>query len=113
MDSSHGYEGGSHADAMAFCESFGNRKLCPYTGYCPHGPGQPVMGGHAADFNTEGEQWAPVYGQNKNHWVMIGMKYQNKATTCMTSEELEGEMPAWGMTKENAQLKKYILCCSF
>ena len=31
MDSSHGWDGGSHDDAIQFCESFGNRKLCPYT----------------------------------------------------------------------------------
>jgi len=113
MDSSQGYEGGMHEDADAFCARFGNRKLCPYSGYCPHGPGQPVMGGHATDFNTEGEQWSPVYSTSKNEWVMIGSKYQNKATTCMTSDALEGETPAWASTKDNAEQKKYILCCSF
>jgi len=112
MDASHGWDGGSHVDAVKFCDDFGMRKLCPYTAYCPHGPGQPAIGGHATDFNTEGEQWAPIYGE-KNHWVMIGQKYQNRATMCMDSEGLEGVMPDWGMSKENANLKKYILCCSF
>lgn len=107
MDASHGWQGGSHDDATQFCQSFGNRELCPYSGYCPHGPGQSVMGGHDADFRSEGEQWAPVYGE-KNRWVMIGMKYQNSATTCMGSSELEGNDPDW----ENASAKKYILCCS-
>eukprot|EP00581_Thalassiosira_minuscula_P005828 CAMPEP_0183746012 /NCGR_PEP_ID=MMETSP0737-20130205/66532_1 /TAXON_ID=385413 /ORGANISM="Thalassiosira miniscula, Strain CCMP1093" /LENGTH=2336 /DNA_ID=CAMNT_0025981691 /DNA_START=12 /DNA_END=7019 /DNA_ORIENTATION=- len=94
MDTSHGWDGGSHEEAAEFCESFGNRRICPYTAYCPHGPGQPVMGGHTVDINTEGEQWAPVFGET-NHWVMIGQKYQNRATTCMDSQELEGRMPDW------------------
>lgn len=111
MDSSHGWDGGSHGDAIQFCESFGNRNLCPYTIYCPHGQGQPVMGGHATDFNTEGEQWAPVYGES-SRWVMIGQKYQNRATTCMTRES-EGGVSDWGMSEKNAELKKHILCCSF
>jgi len=112
MDSSHGWSGGSHDEADQFCDSFGNRKLCPYTAYCPHGPGQAVIGGHTTDFNTEGEQWAPVYGESY-HWVLIGQKYQNRATTCMDSLELEGVMSDWGMSEENAELKKYIMCCSF
>ena len=112
MDSSHGWNGGSHDDATSFCETFGNRKLCPYSGYCPHGPGQDPIGGHAADFNTEGEMWAPVYGE-QNHWVMIGQKYQKRGTTCMDNTELEGEDPSWGLSSERAELKKYIACCSF
>jgi len=111
MGLSHGWDGGSHSNGMQFCKSFGNRKLCPHTIYCPHGQGQPVMGGHATDFNTEGEQWAPVYGES-NRWVMIGQKYQNRATTCMT-RELEGDPLDWGMSTKNAELKKHILCCSF
>ena len=72
------------------------------------------MGGHEEDFGTEGEQWAPVYGGVKtNQWVMIGQKYQNRATTCMDSEQLEGDEPSWGLSKENASMKKYIMCCSF
>jgi len=111
MDSTHGWKGGSHSDAMQFCESFGNRSLCPYSAYCPHGPGAPVMGGHAVDFNTDGEQWAPVFGQDNNHWVMIGQKYQNSATTCMDSKELNGDGPSWGSSDEKAEIKKYIMCC--
>lgn len=107
MDSSHGWNGGSHDDAIQFCEGFGNRKLCPYSAYCPHGPGQPVMGGQAADLNTEGEQWAPIFGE-ANRWVMIGQKYQNHATTCMDSTMLEGEMHDVPVDK-----KKNIMCCSF
>ena len=57
------------------------------------------------DFNTEGEQWAAVFGGDY-HWVMIGQKYQNSATTCMDSKEGNG------VSSENAN-RKYIMCCSF
>ncbi len=79
---------------------------------CPHGPGQSVIGGHATDFNTEGEQWAPIYGTT-NHWVMIGQKYQNRATTCMDSNALEWEEPDFGTSVESGSLQKYIMCCMF
>ena len=70
------------------------------------------MGGHKTDLNTEGEQWAPLFGED-NHWVMIGQKYGNSATTCMDSYELEGEPPDWGTSNSNASKKKFIMCCSF
>ena len=115
LDDSHGWSGGSHDDAKAFCESFGNRNLCPYSAYCPHGPGQSPMGGHAADFNAEGEQWAPIYATSAtgelNHWVQIGRKYQNRMTTCMDNQQLEGGPPEWGLSNENADQKHHILCC--
>ena len=69
-------------------------------------------GGHTSDFNDEGKQWAPVYGE-QNHWVMIGMKYGNSATTCYTHNQLEGVPPDWGLTKGKADLKRHIKCCSF
>ena len=79
--------------------------------------GQPVIGGHVEDFNMIGEQWAPVYHESSVHnqynsWVMIGQKYQNSATTCMDSYELLGREPEWGMSDENADMKKHIMCCS-
>lgn len=79
---------------------------------CPHGPGQQVMGGHKVDFVNEGEQWAPVYGQT-NKWVMIGMKYQNIATMCMDSQQLEGGEPDWGAGESSASMQKFIMCCDF
>ena len=80
---------------------------------CPYGPGQPVLGGHIQDFNSAGEQWAPIYGEDTNYWVMIGQKYENSATTCMDNFELEGGEPYWGMTEERADLKSHIMCCTF
>jgi len=117
LGESFGWKGGSHNDATEFCQKLGNKKLCPYTAYCPHGAGRPVIGGHVEDFNMIGEQWAPVYqGSSVHHepnlWVMIGQKYQNSATTCMNSWQLEGHEPVWGLSNENADMKHHIMCCS-
>jgi len=118
LGESFGWKGGSHDDAIEFCQKLGNKKLCPYPAYCPHGAGQPVIGGHVEDFNMVGEQWAPVYHESSenaetNSWVMIGQKYQNSATTCMDNWQLEGRGPEWGMSNENAGMKNHIMCCSF
>lgn len=112
LDESHGWSGGSYQDAEAFCEGLGGKHVCPYSAYCPHGPGMNPKGGHSADFTSEGEQWAPVSGKN-NAWVMIGRKYDNSATTCLTHEQLEGGDPDWGLTTDNAGAKYHIQCCSF
>ena len=83
----------------------------PYAAYCPHGAGKPVMGRHKRDFNAEGELYAPVFG-SENHWVMIGQKGENSATTCMSHYQLEGSNPSWGLTTERSELKKYVMCCT-
>jgi hypothetical protein len=106
-----GWNGGSHDDAMEFCQNFRGKQLCPYAAYCPHGSGQPVLGRHRVDFNAEGVLYAPVFG-NENHWVMIGQKGENSATTCMSHYQLEGSYPTWGLTDEQSEYKKYILCCT-
>lgn len=98
LDSNHGWNGGSYSDAEEFCEGLGGRKkLCPYAAYCPQGPGMNPTGEHPSDFNSQGEQWAPVYGRD-NSWVLVGTKYGNVATTCYTHEQLEGGAPGWGLT---------------
>lgn len=72
------------------------------------------MGGHSADFNLEGEQWAPFEeGDGKNNWVLVGRKYGNSATTCYSHKQLEGSSPAWGLSGEKASFKRHIQCCSF
>jgi hypothetical protein len=105
------WDGGSHDDGSQYCKKYGGKELCPYSAYCPNGPGQPVIGGHAEDFNWVGEQWAPL-SHASNYWVQIGRKFDNSATTCMDSWELLGEQPSWGLTKERSDVKKYIMCCS-
>ena len=73
-----------------------------------------MIGGHKQDFNSMGERWAPIYGESpSNHWVMIGQKYENSATTCMDDLELEGGEPYWGLTNERADVKSHVMCCTF
>lgn len=111
-----GWDGGSHDDAAQFCEQFagshGKRmELCPYAAYCPQGPSQPTIGGHDANFDEEGEQWAPVFGKS-NHWVMVGRKGTNSATTCLSHVQLNGQEPSWGLDGSNKEMKKHVMCCS-
>ena len=113
---SGGWNGGSHDDGIRFCEQFngshGKRmELCPYAAYCPEGPTFPVVGGHLADFDGEGEQWAPVYGVS-NQWVMIGKLGHNSATTCLSHVQLTGKEPPWGLDGSNKEVKQHIMCCS-
>eukprot|EP00579_Thalassiosira_antarctica_P029645 CAMPEP_0202030230 /NCGR_PEP_ID=MMETSP0905-20130828/64388_1 /ASSEMBLY_ACC=CAM_ASM_000554 /TAXON_ID=420261 /ORGANISM="Thalassiosira antarctica, Strain CCMP982" /LENGTH=1463 /DNA_ID=CAMNT_0048594023 /DNA_START=42 /DNA_END=4433 /DNA_ORIENTATION=- len=114
LDNSHGWSGGSYDDAVKFCQDLGRKRLCPYAAYCPHGPGMQPMGEHSADFNLEGEQWAPVFGEGEaNNWVLIGRKYDNSATTCYSHQQLEGSSPDWGWSSGNSGAKRHIQCCSF
>jgi len=110
LSSSDGWFGGSHNEAEEFCQSKGGKQICPYAAYCPHGPGQSVSKGHSTDISAEGSQWSPVFGQ-ENHWVMVGQKHGNSATTCFGHEDLEGGSPDWGLTTEHPEIKKYLMCC--
>lgn len=107
---SDGWLGGSHDDAEMFCDALGGRQICPYVAYCPHGPGQPISAGHTTDISAEGIQYAPVLG-HENHWVMVGNKHNNVATTCFGHEDLEGVPPEWGLTTEKHEIKRHIMCC--
>jgi len=111
LDAKHGWSGGSHQDAQKFCNELGGKKLCPLAAYCPHGIGRQPLGGHSADFNSQGVQYAPLSGDS-NSWVMIGQKDGNAATTCMMHTQLEGGEPDWGLNDERKEIKNHILCCS-
>ena len=111
LGEAEGWTGGSHQDAMDFCTTVRGKQLCPYAAYCPLGVGKPVMGRHKVDFNAEGEIYAPVFGK-QNHWVMIGQKGENSATTCMSHYQLEGSNPSWGLTSDKPEMKKYVMCCT-
>ena len=110
LDTKHGWGGGSHQDAQKFCNELGGKKLCPYSAYCPHGVGRQPLGGHSTDFNSQGVQYAPLFGES-NEWVMIGQKDGNAATTCMLHTQLEGGEPDWGLNEERQDIKNHILCC--
>ena len=112
LGSTHGWSGGSHLDAQKFCNDFGGKELCPYAVYCPDGAGKQPLSGHGTDFNSQGIQYSPIYGDS-NSWVMIGQKDGNAATTCMLHSQLEGFQPDWGLNKERQEIKNHILCCNF
>ena len=108
-----GWNSGSHDDAIAFCEQHDGihhngkkMELCPYVAYCPEGPGTQPIRGHNIDINEEGQQWAPLYG-NENHWVSIAGE-----KTCLSHWEVKREDPSWGLDASNPELKKHVLCCS-
>jgi len=106
-----GWDGGSHEDAVKFCESMRNKKLCPYSAMCPHGPSGVVMGGrHAVTFSVDGEQYAPVLG-GENHWVQIGTMGDG-TNVCKTHRQLNGHGPEWGVNKDNEELKRHVMCCT-
>ena len=77
--------------------------------YCPHGPSHPPLSG-AKGIEEEGEQWAPVYGQ-ENHWVSLTPREGNLATSCLSYAELNDEMPSWGLDDSNKEMKHHIMCC--
>jgi hypothetical protein len=108
-----GWNSGSHDDAIAFCEQHDGihhngkkMELCPYVAYCPQGPGTQPIRGHKIDVKEEGQQWAPLYG-NENHWVSISGE-----KTCLSHWEVNREEPSWGRDTSNPELKKHVLCCS-
>jgi len=109
-----GWNGGSHDDAVEFCESIRGRKVCPYAAICPQGDGDDamVMGGlRQIEFKVEDEQYAPVFGKG-NNWVMIGQKEGYPGTKCKTYHQLEKVDPDWGRTSDRADIKKHIMCCN-
>lgn len=112
LSAKEGWTGGSHNDAAEYCRTIRGKQLCPYSAMCPHGPGHAVMGGrHQLEFNVEGVQYAPVLG-GENHWVMIGTTENEGEMKCKTHRQLEGKLPEWGLTGDNPELKKYVMCCS-
>ena len=109
-----GWYGGSHDDAVEFCESIRGRKVCPYAAICPKGDGEDamVMGGlRQIEFKVEDEQYAPVFGKG-NNWVMIGQKEGYPDAKCKTYHQLEKVDPDWGTTSDRADIKKHIMCCN-
>ena len=83
----------------------------PYSVMCPHGPSGGVMGGrHAVTFSVDGEQYAPVLGGG-NNWVQIGTM-SDGTNVCKTHRQLNGHGPEWGVSKDNEELKRHIMCCT-
>ena len=95
--------GGTHEEAASFCEDLATkRRLCPYVAYCPQGQGHPVHDN--SEVFDQGEFWSPILSHS-NESVMIGRKYGNSATTCMTSSELDG------IDNNRSIFSQYVMCC--
>eukprot|EP00986_Skeletonema_menzelii_P008736 scaffold3792_cov160-Skeletonema_menzelii.AAC.13 len=93
---------GSHDDAQHFC-NFKGKSLCPYTAYCPDGPGKHPIGGWVGSKDFE-EQWAPVL--NPNQWVLIGAENDNPFSQCKVTDS-----PSFGFDTSQPELKLHIMCC--
>jgi hypothetical protein len=116
---SDGWEGGSRIDAIKFCYNKGEDAdgiplmLCPYEAYCPNGPSQSISSGNTyIGINESFEQWAPTLSK-PNHWVLVGSRGDNDATTCLDTWQLDGDDdPSWGKDSSNADHKHHVMCCS-
>jgi len=98
-----GKEGSSYPSLLIICRLV-------QAAYCPEGPSKQVLNGHEADFDEEGEQWAPVFGSNV--WILISKKGDNSATTCLSHTQLNGSKPEWGLDDSLEDKKKHVMCCS-
>lgn len=116
---SDGWSGGSRIDAIKFCYNKGEDAdgiplmLCNYEAYCPNGPSRPVSSGNSnIGVNESTEQWAPTLSK-PNHWVLVGKRGDNDATTCLDTWQLEGDDdPEWGKDSSKSELKHHVMCCS-
>eukprot|EP00804_Cyclotella_cryptica_P026901 CCRYP_019600-RA/>CCRYP_019600-RA protein AED:0.02 eAED:0.02 QI:71/1/1/1/1/1/3/1303/1133 len=114
---SDGWKGGSHTDAIIFCNSQADddgvpMELCPYDAYCPNGPSKPTAPGNTyLGINEEREQWSPTLSKG-NHWVLVGSRGGNDSTTCLDTWQLDGDdNPSWGLDGSNNDRKHHLMCC--
>ena len=104
-----GWRGGSHTDAMMFCDSK-NKELCPLAAVCPHGPLQSPFEGAVFDSSDPSEQWVPTINR-PNQWLLIGPWGESTSTQCMEYDKLNGQNPSWGLDGSSMELKRHVLCC--
>ena len=96
-----GWWGSTYEDAKRFCGSVQNQmNLCPLEVYCPDN----AMDGKPLYYEMdayEGEQWAPVSG-NDDKWVMLGNSGYQTCSLNPPQMSIDALLPT---------LKKFILCC--
>jgi hypothetical protein len=108
--SSHGWSGTTYDDAIDFCESYNHMVLCPFSAYCPSGPGSPPLSGSMV-LDLDGEEWAPVNGP-LNSWVQLGSIDGRSDTQCALYHDLYmGNRPQWGVDGTRKELKHHVMCC--
>jgi len=120
FDNQLGWQGTTHADARAFCNTVAphgqhgaTMDLCPIQAYCPNGPNDDDDASKPLYLHKEafeGEQWAPL-DSGDNAWIMVGMLNRDPSSTCRSFKELHHRDPSWGLDGSSTSLKKNILCC--
>ncbi len=105
-----GWNGGSHESALLFC--LGKKQtLCSVETLCPSGPNWPPLSGHGElGLGEDFEQWAPAIDK-ENYWIMIGWYDMDETTQCLSTDDLLGSEPSWGLDESNSEHKRHILCC--
>ncbi|KAL3784755.1 hypothetical protein HJC23_003507 [Cyclotella cryptica] len=106
---SHGWSGTTYDDAIDFCASFNHMVLCPFSAYCPNGPGSPPLSGSMV-LDVDGEEWAPVNGP-LNSWVQLGKINGDPASQCALHHDLLGNRPQWGIDGTRPEIKHHVMCC--
>jgi len=107
FSASDGWNSGSKDDALRFCEGK-LMGLCNYSDVCPDGPSRSSTGSDWIGQNgEENEQWAPV--GDLDDYVLVGMMGKNKATQCLTHEQMTQTPFSGDMTKDKMQ---HIKCCA-
>jgi hypothetical protein len=107
--SSHGWDGSTYDAAVDFCDSYDHMVLCPFSAYCPNGPGSPPLSGSMV-LELDGEEWAPVNGP-PNSWVQLGTISGEPNSRCALYHDLLGNRPQWGLDGSKPELKHHIMCC--
>jgi hypothetical protein len=107
--SSHGWDGTTYDAAVNFCESYDHMVLCPFSAYCPNGPGSPPLSGSMV-LEIDGEEWAPVNGP-PNSWVQLGTISGEPNSRCALYHDLLGNRPQWGLDGSKPELKHHVMCC--
>ena len=107
--SSHGWDGTTYDAAVDFCESYDHMVLCPFSAYCPNGPGTPPLSGSMV-LEIDGEEWAPVNGP-PNSWVQLGTISGEPNSRCALYHDLLGNRPQWGLDGSKPELKHHVMCC--
>lgn len=106
-----GYQGTTHEDAAAFCNSMGEMVLCPREAYCPGDSDKPLFLGKDA---FSGEQWAPVAasGTQTSEWIQVGVLDGISVSTCAAFDDVKGMKPAgWTVDSAGSEMKENVMCC--
>jgi len=105
-----GYTGQSFHEALQYCKAIDGYDLCPYSAICPNGPDSKPMGGvrvseKAQDPNDNGV-WIPIL-DTINEWVQVSAQGE----TCIAYSHTHPDRPDWGMTGENEEITREVMCC--